>query len=176
MQILSDLRRLSKKIDETEDTIEWPLAEEKLKDSFYRLEEVFGTIEGTVEAINDDKARSLIAEIKQQIEQVIKQKNVQLARELIDRIGTFDFNLRDAAIGVQMEIGILKNLDEEFDENTWSDRNKARLLINQGLSMIANDASKSELRPLVRELVHLLPDSDQPIFEGDNTLLTEHDS
>lgn len=176
MQILSDLRRLNKKIDETEDAIEWPLAEEKLKNSFYRLEELFGTIEGTVEAINDDKARSLIAEIKQQIEQVIKQKNVQLAGELIDRIGTFDFNLRDAAIGVQMEIGILKNLDEDFDDNPWTDRNKARLLINQGLSMIANDASKSELRPLVREVVNLLPDSDQPIFEGDNTLLAEHDS
>ncbi|MBK8467559.1 MAG: Hsp70 family protein [Chloracidobacterium sp.] len=176
MQVLQDLRRLNKTIDETEDAVEWPLAEERLKSSFYKLEEVFSAVEGNVESINDDRVRSAITETKNQIEQVIKQKNVQLARELSDRVETMSFSLRDAALGVQMEIGILNDLDEGFDDRNWIDRNKARLLINQGLSMIANNASKKELRPLVRELVWLLPDSDQPIYEGDDTLLTEYES
>jgi len=62
MQVLHDLRKLNRKIDDTEQAVEWPTAEEELKSAFYRLEDVFGKIEGTVEAIDDQRARTIIAE------------------------------------------------------------------------------------------------------------------
>lgn len=174
MQVLNDLRKLNRKIDDTEQAVEWPTAEEELKSAFYRLEDVFGKIEGTVEAIDDQRARTIIAEIKLQIPQVIKEKDVKLAQDLTERIRSLDFSLCDAALGVQMDINLLTELDEEFDLHEWSDRNKARLLLNQGLSMISSGASKQALRPVLRELYSLLPDVNTPDFVGDTTLLTEH--
>jgi len=73
-----------------------------------------------------------------------------------------------------MEINLFTELDEDFDLHEWSDRNKARLLLNQGLSMISTGASKQALRPVLREVYSLLPDVNTPDFVGDTTLLTEH--
>ena len=73
-----------------------------------------------------------------------------------------------------MEINLFTELDEEFDLHEWSDRNKARLLLNQGLSMISTGASKQALRPVLREVYSLLPDVSTPDFVGDTTLLTEY--
>lgn len=66
-----------------------------------------------------------------------------------------DFMLVDAAMGAQMEIQILKEFNDEFDLQEWSDRNKAKMLIQQGLSIAATTPSKQRLRPIVIELYKL---------------------
>lgn len=172
-QVLDNLRRSLRKIDDLQDAAEFPKTEEELKNAFYRLEETFKKVEGKVEEINDEGVRAAIAQFKEQIPQVIKEKNVKVAKELIDQMRGLDFALVDAAMGAQMEIQILKEFNAEFDINEWSDRNKARMLINQGLSIAANNPSKQKLRPIVIELYKLLPKSDKPIFAGDDNVLTD---
>ena len=81
--------------------------------------------------------------------------------------------LVDAAMGAQMEIQILKEFNDEFDLQEWSDRNKAKMLIQQGLSIAATTPSKQRLRPIVIELYKLLPKSDKPIFVDDDSVLTD---
>ena len=172
-QVLDNLRRSLRKIDDVQDAAEFPKTEEELKNAFYRLEETFKKVEGKVEEINDGGVRAAIAQFKEQIPQVIKEKNVKVAKELIDQMRGLDFMLVDAALGAQMEIQILKEFNDEFDINEWSDRNKAKMLIQQGLSIAASTPTKAKLRPIVIELYKLLPKSDKPIFVGDDSVLTD---
>ncbi len=172
-QVLDNLRRSLRKIDDLQDATEFPKTEEELKSAFYRLEDTFKKVEGKVTEINDDGVREAIAQFREQIPQVIKEKNVKVVKELIDQIRGLDFVLVDAAMGAQMEIEILKEFNDDFEINEWSDRNKARLLINQGLSIAATTPTKQRLRPIVIELYKLLPKSDKPIFAGDDSVLTD---
>jgi hypothetical protein len=55
----------------------------------------------------------------------------------------------------------------------WSDRNKAKMLISQGLQIAATSPSKQRLRHIVIELYKLLPGIDKPILAGDGTVLTD---
>lgn len=172
-QILDNLRRSLRKLDDIQDSTEWPKTEEELKDAFYKLEETFKQFEGKVEGLNEDRIKEAIAQFKEQIPQIIRDKNVKVAKELTDLMRGLSFTLVDQALGAQMEIMMLKQFNDEFDIHDWSDRNKAKMLISQGLQIAAIKPSKQRLRPILIELYKLLPGIDKPIFAGDDSVLTD---
>lgn len=172
-QIIDNLRRSLRKLDDIQDSTEWPKTEEELKDAFYKLEETFKEFEGKVEGLNEDRIKEAIAQFKEQIPQIIRDKNVKVAKELTDLMRGLSFTLVDQALGAQMEIMMLKQFNDEFDMHDWSDRNKAKMLISQGLQIAATNPSKQRLRPIVIELYKLLPGIDKPIFVGDDSVLTD---
>ncbi len=172
-QVLDNLRRSLRKLDDIQDATEWPKTEEELKDSYYKLEETFKQFSGKVEGLNEERLKAAITQFKEQIPQVIRTKNVKIAKELIDHMRGLTFVLVDQALGAQLEIGWLNDFHSEFDLHDWSDRNKARMLINQGLQVAATNPSKQRLRPIIIELFKLLPGVDKPIFAGDDSVLTD---
>jgi molecular chaperone DnaK len=172
-QVLDNLRRSLRKIDEIQDSTEWPKTEEELKDSFYRLENTYKEFTGKLEGLNEERIQEAIAQFKEQIPQVIKEKNVKVAKDLIDIMRSLGFTMVDIGLGAKLEISMLHDFNQEFDMHEWSDRNKARLLINQGLQLAASNPSKAKLRPIVIELYKLLPGVDKPIFAGDDSVLTD---
>lgn len=172
-QIIDNLRRSLRKLDDIQDSTEWPKTEEELKDAFYKLEETFKEFEGKVEGLNEDRIKEAIAQFKEQIPQIIRDKNVKVAKELTDLMRGLSFTLVDQALGAQMEIMMLKQFNDEFDMHDWSDRNKAKMLVSQGLQIAATNPSKQRLRPIVIELYKLLPGIDKPIFAGDDSVLTD---
>ena len=157
--VLDSLRRSLKTLDEIQEASEWPKTEEELKDVFYRLEE-------TNKQFGNDKTTSVIEQFKDQIPEVIKEKNVKVARELIDNMRSLDFALVDQGLGAQMEVMYLQNFNNEFDTLDWKDRNRARMTLDRGLQMAANNPTKEKLRPVVIELFNLLPETDKPIVGG----------
>jgi molecular chaperone DnaK len=172
-QIIDNLRRSLRKLDDIQDSTEWPKTEEELKDAFYKLEETFKQFEGKVEGLNEDRIKEAISQFKEQIPQIIRDKNVKVAKELTDLMRGLSFTLVDQALGAQMEIMMLKEFNDEFDMHDWSDRNKAKMLISQGMQIAATNPSKQRLRPIVIELYKLLPGIDKPIFAGDDSVLTD---
>jgi molecular chaperone DnaK len=172
-QVLENLRRSLRKIDEIQDAAEFPRIEAELKEAFYRLENTFKNAEGKVEELNDNAIRDAISQFKEQIPQAIKERNVKVAKDLIDQMRSLDFAIIDALMGAQLEIQLLKQFNAEFDICDWSDRNKARMLINQGLNMAATNPSKQKLRPIVIELYKLLPDEKKPLGPGGGHELTD---
>ena len=172
-QVLDNLRRSLRKLDDIQDSTEWPKTEEELKDAFYKLEGTFTEFEGKVDGLNEERVKEAIAQFKEQIPQVIKDKNVKVAKELIDSMRGMAFTIVDAGLGASLEISLLHQFNEEFDMHDWSDRNKARMLINEGLAKAQNRPSKQVLRPIVIELYKLLPGVDKPILTGDDSLLTD---
>lgn len=158
--VLDSLRRSLKKLDVIQSASEWPKTEEELKEVFYRLEE-------TNKQFGNDKTTSLVEQFKEQIPELIKEKNVKVAQELIDNMRSLDFVLVDKGLDVQMEIMYLKNFNDEFDTLDWKDRNRARMTLDRGLKIAATpNPTKEKLRPVIIELFKLLPETDKPIIGG----------
>jgi len=166
--VLDSLRRSLKKLDEIQSESEWPKTEQELKDVFYRLEK-------TNKQFGDDKTSAIVGQFKDQIPEIIKEKNVKVARELIDHMRQLDFALVDQGLGVQMDIMILKQLNDEFDILEWKDRNRARMILDRGLQMVANNPTKQSLRSVIIELYKLLPDAQKPIIDKGDRDILEHE-
>lgn len=165
MGILHRLRSVIKKIEKIQDDSEWPKVEEELKTVFYQLEQ-------TNEDFENENAKALIIQFKAQISQVIKDKDITVARDLIDNMRQLNFAIADEGLGAKMEIGLLQNLNDEFDTLQWSDPRSARELLDKGLHMATESPSKERLRPIVSELYKLLPQADKAMLsEGDGTEL-----
>ena len=157
--VLDSLRRVLKQVDGVQTASEWPKTEEELKDVFYQLEE-------TSERFDNEKAAELVQLFKKQIPEVIKEKNIKVAQELIANMRSLDFAIVDEGLGAEMEVAFLNNLNEEFDILDWNDRARARLTLDRGLQLAANNPVKSQLRPIVQELFKLLPEADKAIVGG----------
>jgi molecular chaperone DnaK len=157
--VLDSLRRSLRKLDKIQATNEWPKTEEELKEVFYRLEE-------TNQRFGNEKTTAIVEQFKDQIPEIIKEKNVKVAQEMIDNMRSLDFALVDQGLGAQMEIMYLKNFNDEFDTLDWKDRNRARMTLDRGLQMAVNNPTKEKLRPVIIELFNLLPETDKPMIGG----------
>ncbi len=161
-QVLNNLRKEMKAIDEIENDAELPKLVQELKNEFYDLEALIKKVKdlGDDEEMDMAKIEEHTAELKAQIEQAIKAKDKKVIQELIRKIGSLDFALRDALAGVQMDINLLQSLDSDFNSTNWTNANRARDLINRGLQMANNNPSKQALRQLVIQVLDLRQDTD----------------
>ena len=163
--VLDSLKRSFRKIDDIQDATEWPKTEEELKDVFYRLEEVDNQA-------GNEKTTELVTQFKEQIPEVIKQKNVKVANQMIEDMRSLNFTL--VSQDVSFWIGFIHYFNENFETHDWKDRGKARMLINQGLQICASSPSESKLRPVIAELYNLLPDVERDrINLDDKTVLRD---
>ena len=163
--VLDSLRRSLKTLDEIQASSEWPKTEEELKSVFYRLEE-------TNKKFGNDKTNGDVEKFREQLSEIIKEKNVKVAQEIIDNMRQLDFALIDQGMGVQMEIGLLKNFNDDFNTFDWRDRNSARMILDRGLQMAAQNPSKESLRQIVLELYNLLPGPQKPINDDSGNIPT----
>ena len=112
--------------------------------------------------------------LKKQAETVIKNKDSKIGEMLSGQIRSLNYALIDEGAGVALEITIIKNYDDEFDIQNWSDKNQARSLINQAKQIISTNPTKQALRPIVQELWGLLPDVEKKggLSDDDSNVLT----
>jgi molecular chaperone DnaK len=150
-EVLTNLRKSLKTIDELSATTEWPKLEEELKEEFYRLEKANNDL-------GNDKTTQLVNEFRAQLEEVIKAKDVKLGNVLLEEINSFFFELTL----IYQLIGILRNFNENFGGFTWSDSNRARQLVNSGISKISENPDTEELRQILVSLYDMLPQNQVP--------------
>lgn len=163
MKILDGLRKELLILDCAEKLTEWPKVEKELKEAFFELEDLLEKIKSNSddENLNMDKVEAHIQEYKVNIEQIIKEKNIREAKNLISEMSSLDFELRNAVTGNSMDVQFLKQIDSIFNEYHWKDKNKARQLLNQGLQL-ATAGRTTAIRPVLIELVALMRDDEKP--------------
>ncbi len=162
MQVRNNLRDILRKVDRIEDSAEWPATKEKLEETLNDLEDYLSRHRESLNPAVVERAEAALRQFSEQVPIVIRAQDNRLAKQLTEEIDGTGFALSDALYGVQLYIKILRDYDEEFEIHDWSDRNRARLLINQGLGMAANSPTRDGMRGLLREIFSLLPESDQP--------------
>tara|TARA_R110002072_G_scaffold20688_1_gene74766 strand:- start:3542 stop:6067 length:2526 start_codon:yes stop_codon:yes gene_type:complete len=157
-EVLTNLRKSLKTIDELNETTEWPKLEEELKEEFYRLEKANTDL-------GNDKTNQVVNQLRSQLEEVIKAKDVKLGNVLLEEIHTIFFQLTF----IYQLIGFIRRHNDNFGSYNWKDSNRARTLLNKGLQIIGENPDVDELHPVVISLIDLLPNDERP--SGDDSVL-----
>lgn len=162
MKILESLRKELLILDKAEKLAEWPKIEKALKDSFFEWEELINKIEDNNDdgEIDIDKVESNNIEFKNTIEQIIRQKDSKAAKELTDIIVGLIIELRNSLTGGDVDRRRIEYHDKEFNNISWKDKNKARVLVNQGLKLI-EDGKTNQLKSILYQIWDLRIDSDE---------------
>lgn len=163
IQINENLKKELFKLEERKKATEWPKVEQELKDSFFELEELMEKIKehGVESKLNMPKVNQHISELRNKVEKIIGIKDRKDAKELIWEIGYFDRDLRNTVTDNLVDVNHLKYYDENFQDYHWTDRNKARTLINEGLRQSAAGNNDS-IRNILIQLYKLMPPDERP--------------
>ncbi|MEX2409805.1 MAG: Hsp70 family protein [Candidatus Paceibacterota bacterium] len=157
-EVLTNLRKSLKAIDELNDSTEWPKLEETLKEEFYRLEKANNDL-------GNDKTTQVVNQFRSQLDEVIRGKDVKLGKVLLEEIASFFIQLTF----IYQLIGFVRHHNENFGSFHWKDSGKARTLINNGLQIIGENPDVNRLHPVVISLIELLPMEERP--SGDDSVL-----
>lgn len=163
LRLMDEYRKILLDLEKSSKETEWPKIEQELKDSFYELEELIEKIKenGVDDNLNMNKISAYIEDFRKKIELIIKEKNIKEAKLLNREIDQLDFELWNAVTGNAMDAQFLKHFNDNFNSFHWKNSSKARQLINQGMQMV-NSGNTSSIRPILVELVGLLPQDEIP--------------
>ena len=161
LKILDSLRKELLKLDEADKATLFPKIEKELKETFFELEDLIRKIKlhGTGNDLNMNKIDTELEDFRKKVEIVIREKNKKEAKVLIGEIGVFDFNLRNAVTGNAFDVEYLQYLNQNFSSLHWVNPQRARYLINNAMEQVSN--GNRNIRPLLREIVILLPEDEQ---------------
>lgn len=157
-EVLTNLRKSLKVIDELGKKDEWENLEKELKEEFYRLEKAN-------KDLGDDKTTSIVQELRRKLESVIPTKDVKVGKALLEEINSVFFQLTM----IYQLIGFVKSHHQNFGMYHWKDSQRARRLLNDAMQIINEAPDKDRLHPIVVELINLLPDIEKP--SGDSSVL-----
>jgi len=161
--VMERLREILKVIDNILEKSEWPKVEKELK-------WIFDRVKTNGKRYGNNETQNSIEQYQQQVNIVIKQSNIKLAKELIEELRSFNFNLIKDDIGFW--INYIKNFEVNFISYDWINLEKARQLLDEAKNIISTSPSKEKIEQIVRELYSLLPEEvKQSISENDETTL-----
>lgn len=157
-EVLTNLRKSLKLIDELNDTTEWPKLEETLKEEFYRIEDANRDL-------GNEKTSQVVKQFHGQLDEVIRIKDVKRGNVLLDDMSAFFVQLTF----IYQLIGFVNRYNDDFGSYHWKDSGRARTLINKGLQVIGENPTVEVLHPIVVSLFDLLPKDQHP--SGDDSVL-----
>lgn len=157
-EVLTNLRKTLKNIDELSETTEWPKLEEELKEEFYRLEKAN-------KDLGNDRSTQVVNQLRNQLEEILKIQDIKLGKALLEEIDSVFFQLTM----VYQLINIIREHNQNFGSYHWKDNHRARQLLNEGLQQIGENPNVDDLLPICRELLQLLPPTERP--SGDDSVL-----
>ena len=157
-EVLTNLRKSLKTIDELNDTTEWPKLEETLKEEFYRLEKANNDL-------GNEKTTQVVNQFRSQLDEVIRAKDVKLGNVLLEEMTQFFVQLTF----IYQLIGFIRSHNDNFGSFHWKDSGRARTLLNKGVQIIGENPTVDDLHPVVISLIDLLPNEERP--SGDDSVL-----
>ncbi len=150
-QALAELQELGKEIDAQYALGEWEREEKRLRGMFDETEQ-------DNQKYGNAQTTQILNQLRTSVDNVIRSKNVEMAKELYDQLWAFDFKLAEVEFYIAWIIG----WQRDFNMKSWADRSHARNLINKGIEIIQNQPTAEKLRPIIDGLIALLPDDERP--------------
>ncbi|MFV0553415.1 MAG: Hsp70 family protein [Mangrovibacterium sp.] len=150
-EVLDNLRKSLKSIDELNEMSEWPKLEESLKEAFYRLEKANNDL-------GNEKTTQVVNQLHSQLDQVIRAKDVKLGTVQLQEIERLFVQLTM----IYQLIGFVEHHNSNFGSYNWTNSSQARTLLNRGLQIIGENPTVEDLHPIVVSLINLLPNDEKP--------------
>lgn len=155
MRSQSNLKELLRKIEDLDDSTEWERLENRLREEFKKLEMAQTNL-------GDEKTESVVAQLRTQTDQAIRDRDIRIGREVLERITSLFFQMTM----VYQCMGVIRSCNDRFSSIDWEDSSRARQLINLGLEEINNQPTTERLLPIVRGLLKLMPREDSSNIGG----------
>ena len=149
MRAQSNLKELLRKIEDLDDSTEWQRLDAELREEFERLEKAQTDL-------GNEKTAQLVEQLRTQTDQVIRNKDIRMGREMLKRISSLFVHLTM----VYQCMGLIRDCQNRFGAIHWKDASRARQLINRGLEEINNQPTAEKLHPIACGLIDLMPDED----------------
>ncbi len=147
--VLQHLKEVLRKIEDVDAGTEWERLEQEIREEFERLEKAD-------RELGNEKSHQIVIHLRSQTDQVIRSKDALMGRELLDQIRTVFFQLTM----IYQCIGLIRDCSNNFGRFRWKDANRARQLVNQGMSIISNNPTVEHLQPIAAQLVELMSDDE----------------
>lgn len=147
--VLQHLKEVLRNIEDVLIATEWQRLEIDIRKEFELLEKADNDL-------GNDKSHQLVTQLRSQTDQVIRSKNVQIGRDLLEQITHLFFQLTM----IYQCIGLIRECDNNFGRFHWKDSNRARQLVNQGVSLMGNQPTVEQLQPIAAQLVRLMSDDE----------------
>lgn len=153
--VLQHVKEVLRRIEDLDNSTEWERLEKEIREEFSKLERAD-------KEFGNDNDHHEVYLLRSQTDQVIRTKNVLMGKQVLDQIKTKFIQLTM----IYQCIGFVHECNDDFGSFNWNDANRARQLINQGLSIIASQPTVEQLLPIVRQLFHLMPKEQAPNPDG----------
>lgn len=148
--VMQHLKEVLRKIEDFEKETEWERAEAELRKAFERLEKANNDL-------GNAKTNQMVQALRIQIDEVIRKQDVKSAQELKESVKSLFFQI---TMVYQCQY-LIEDMNRDFNTIQWKDRNRARMLINQGLAEINNQPTREKLQPIAVALFELLPENEK---------------
>lgn len=155
MRSQSNLKELLRKIEDLDDSTEWERLENRLREEFKKLEMAQTNL-------GDEKTESVVAQLRTQTDQAIRDRDIRIGREVLEQITSLFFQMTM----VYQCMGVIRSCNDRFSSIDWEDSSRARQLINLGLEEINNQPTTERLLPITRGLLKLMPREDSSNIGG----------
>lgn len=146
MMVLSNLKEVLRDIEDLDESTEWQRLEDELRKEFDKLEEA-------QRDLGNGESAQLVENLREQVDQAIRTKNVQVGNEVLQHIHELFFKL---TLRYQC-IGMIEDFHQTFNSHPWTDSTRARQLVNQGMEIIHNNPSTENLLSIAQQIIRLLP-------------------
>jgi molecular chaperone DnaK len=165
-KVMERLRLALIELDDLEIEAEFPRAVEILNTALHELwitDRRYGNIQTTKE----------VRLLEEQAVKFTREKNLKGIKDLTSQVSSLDFAILFEKEETAIYMSFFKNYDDNFETYTWKNRVKARKFISDAKVIISVNPTKVKLRPIIAELLQLLPETERPKSDNDETFLTE---
>ena len=153
MKVRDDIRKIFSQLDNLQDDNLLPSAVEKLNSAFDNLKkEMVGS--------ENEFHKTAFNSLKSRVEPVLASEDIGQINDLAEEITSLWVTIVDEKHGADLYISMLMNFNDDFESQPWSDKSKARSIINNALSNVKN-LNKDTAIGYLRQLYKLLPNPNQ---------------
>lgn len=165
IKTLNNIREQLRSLDKVQSEAEWPRLVKELKEEFFRLKDLITEIKSKGEGtgLKIDRIELEIDEYEKNINHFLKEKtseNIKELKELIDKIASTKIIL----LIYLVPHDFIKIFHNQFNDIKWRNSSKVRSLLNNGLSIIANNYNRAALSDIVFSVYEEMLDPSQLDF------------
>lgn len=153
--VLQHLKEVLREIEDQDDATEWDRLEAELREEFEQLEKA-------QKDLGNNKTAQIVEQLRRQTDQVIRSKDVKMGREVLEQISILFMQLTM----LYQCIGFIQRYNDRFGAIKWTDRSRARQLLNRGMEAINNNPTVDTLHPIVCGLIDLMPEGEKADADG----------
>lgn len=151
MMTRDNIRKQFVELDKLINDSAWPSAKKEMEEIYYNIEE---KVEESKDSSNQ---KDQLDRFQSQMNIVNENEDIISAKELKIQMSYYYRDLLEAEHGVELYISVLVNFRDDFDSQPWTDKSKARSILDQALKVAVSNPSKDQIKNYCHQLWQLLP-------------------